>query len=188
MSFPRLFIIHGYTAGPHHHWFNWLKDEAEALGFTVSVPALPDSMHPDDTAWQGTLAEYVGNVDEQTWFVGHSLGCITALRYLNSQAAGHDAAGVIMVSGFSVPLPPLPALNTFMTRSLDAGRIVQRVPNRAVIASLNDSIVPPELSLRLSQQLNAPLYGVPDGGHFLSRDGFTTLPLVLQLLRQFIAA
>ena len=187
MVSPRLFIIHGYTAGPHHHWFDWLKNEAEALGMTVTVPALPDSQHPDDTLWQAALEECVGEIDNRTWFVGHSLGCITALRYLNRQPTGQDAAGAIMVAGFSESVPPLPELDPFMSEPFDAARIVQRVPHRAVIASLNDSIVPPDLSLRFSQQLNAPLYALPDCGHFLSRDGITALPLVVQLLRQYIS-
>lgn len=186
MASPRLFIVHGYTAGPHHHWFDWLKSEAEALGIAVTVPALPDSQHPDDKAWQSALAECVGEVDSQTWFVGHSLGCITALRYLNQQPAGQHAAGVIMVAGFSENVPPLPELDAFMSSPFDADRIVQQVPHRAVIASLNDDIVPPALSLRFSQQLNAPFYALPDHGHFLSRNGITELPLVLQLLRRFV--
>jgi len=188
MASPRLFIIHGYTAGPHHHWFDWLKAEAEALGMAVTVPALPNSQHPEDKAWQTALAECVGEVDSQTWFVGHSLGCITALRYLNHQPVGQDAAGVIMVAGFSDNVPPLPELDAFMSAPFDASCIVQRLPHRAVIASLNDDIVPPALSLKLSQQLNAPFYALPDYGHFLSRNGITELPLVLQLLRQFITA
>lgn len=185
MASPRLFIIHGYTAGPHHHWFDWLKSEAEALGMTVTVPALPDSQNPDDAAWQRALAECVGEVDAQTWFVGHSLGCITALRYLNQRPPGQDAAGVVMVAGFSENVPPLPELDTFMAAPFDATRIAQQVKHRVVIASLNDEIVPPALSLRLSQQLNAPFYGLPDHGHFLSRHGITELPLVAQLLREF---
>jgi len=185
MASPRLFIIHGYTAGPHHHWFDWLKAEAEASGMTVTVPALPDSLNPEDNAWQAAMKECTGTVDDQTWFVGHSLGCITILRYLNQQPAGQNAAGVIMVAGFSEPLSTLPELNAFMSSPLDASRIVQQVPQRAVIASLNDDIVYPELSLRLSQQLNAPFYALPEHGHFLARHGITELPLVMQLLTRF---
>ena len=185
MSSSRLFIVHGYTANPHSHWFDWLKNTAETAGMNVSVPALPDSDHPQDEAWQAALAEAVGEIDSHTWFVGHSLGCITTLRYLNQQPVGKTAAGVILVAGFSEPLPTLPELNSFMSTPLDASRIMQDVPHRAVIASLNDEVVFPQLSLRLSQQLNAPFYALPDCGHFLARHGITELPLVMQLLQQF---
>ncbi|EOZ6020013.1 alpha/beta hydrolase [Escherichia coli] len=50
------------------------------------------------------------------------------------------------------------------------------------MGSLNDTIVPTELTLKLSQQLNAPFYALPDSGHFLGDDGINELPLVLQLL------
>ncbi|ECJ7974281.1 serine hydrolase [Salmonella enterica] len=62
------------------------------------------------------------------------------------------------------------------------GQIVNGVKHRYVIGSLNDTIVPTELTLKLSQQLNAPFYALPDSGHFLGDDGINELPLVLQLL------
>ena len=185
MPAERLFIIHGYTAGPHHHWFDWLRARAEDAGLQVIVPALPDSCNPQDKAWQAALSECVGEVDNHTWFVGHSLGCITTLRYLNQQPAGKNAAGVIMIAGFSQPLATLPELDEFMSEALVAHRLVQQVPHRAVIASLDDDVVAPALSLSLSQQLNAPFYALPNHGHFLARHGITQLPLVMQLLQQF---
>lgn len=61
---------------------------------------------------------------------------------------------------------------------------MERIKHRYVIASLNDMIVPTEMSLRLSQQLNASFYALPDSGHFLGDDGITELPLVLELLKK----
>ncbi|QCR38260.1 alpha/beta hydrolase [Nissabacter sp. SGAir0207] len=184
----RLFIVHGYTAGPESHWFGWLKQQAEALGMQVCVPAMPDTQAPQEQAWLSALAECVGQVDADTWFVGHSLGCVTVLRYLNDQPAGQDAAGVLMVSGFSEPLATLPKLDAFTERPLDCARLIAKVPHRAVVLSLDDEIVPPAASLRLSQRLEAPLYGLPAGGHFLDRQGFRELPLLATLLREWQAA
>lgn len=183
MTQKRLFIIHGYTATPQNHWFNWLKAQAGLLGMEVIVPALPNTTAPQESEWVAELARQVGTVDENTWFVGHSLGCITVLRFLSRQQ--HVAAGIIMVSGFSEPVDRLPELDGFTATPLDNLQVISKIPHRAVIASLDDDIVPADYSLRLSQQINAPLFGLPNGGHFLDRQGFDTLPLVADLLNQY---
>jgi len=127
--------------------------------------------------------QQVGTVDENTWFVGHSLGCITVLRFLSRQQ--NAAAGIIMVSGFSEPVAQLPELDGFTAAPLDNLEVISKIPHRAVIASLDDDIVPAIHTLRLSQQINAPLFGLTESGHFLDRQGFDTLPLVADLLHQY---
>ena len=78
----RVSVVHGYQAAPDRHWFPWLDKQLASDGFTFTVVPLPDSETPAVRAWRETLAAAVGKVDAQTWFVGHSLGCITVLRYL----------------------------------------------------------------------------------------------------------
>lgn len=184
MASPRLIIIHGYMAAPEHHWFGWLQQQAIRQGMQVIIPKLPNSEAPQPDAWQRMLEQTVGAPDENTWLVGHSLGCITALRYLHHYADSR-AGGLIMVSGFSEAVPGLEALDSFTSQLPDLPSIIRRVSQRAVIGSLDDEIVPVEYSLRLSQQLSAPFYGLPDHGHFLGQQGVTTLPLAEKLLTEF---
>ncbi|KAB8307569.1 serine hydrolase family protein [Erwinia endophytica] len=185
MSSTRLVIVHGFMAAPTHHWFQWLKNEAETAGMQVLIPPMPDSDAPDLNKWLNALENTVGQSDENTWFIGHSLGCITILRYLTEKSATCKAAGMIMVSGFSEPVEGLALLHPFTQVEIAAERIINGVRHRAVLASLHDDIVPPEYSLRLSQQLDADFYAVPHAGHFLGRDGFHELPRVLALLNDF---
>ncbi len=48
------------------------------------------------------------DIDENTVLIGHSLGCVTALRFL--QHAGQSVAGYVLVSGFDEEQPTLPEL------------------------------------------------------------------------------
>lgn len=184
MALPRLVIIHGYMAAPEHHWFHWLKSHAEAQGIEVIIPHLPHSHAPELEAWLATLQDSVGAPDDHTWLVGHSLGCITALHYLERYPDA-SIGGMVLVSGFSEPVPGLEALDAFTQQTPAFENIIQRAEQRAVIGSLDDDIVPVEYSLRLSQQLRAPFYGLPDHGHFLGQQGIHTLPLAEQLLTAF---
>ena len=42
----RVFVIHGWGGYPEEGWKPWLKKELEKRGFTVFVPAMPDTEHP----------------------------------------------------------------------------------------------------------------------------------------------
>ncbi len=182
MTERRLVIVHGYMAAPEHHWFPWLQQQAEQSGLEVIIPRLPDSQAPHPEAWLDALETSVGAPDENTWLVGHSLGCITLLNYLTRRYPQAIAGGLVLVSGFSETVPGLEKLGSFSREPIAAESVIARIKRRAVIGSLNDQIVPPEFSLRLSQQLIAPFYALPECGHFLARDGVTELPLVASLL------
>ena len=95
----RVIIIHGWDGYPEECWFPWLKDELEKRGFDVVVPAMPDPAEPEIGAWVGHLAELVGEPDENTYLVGHSMGVQTILRYLASLEEGW-IGGVVLVAGF----------------------------------------------------------------------------------------
>ena len=78
---PRVFIVHGWGAYPQDDWIPWLKGQLEDKGCEVYNPSMPDTEHPQIETWLSFLANLVGDVDENTYFVGHSIGCQTILRY-----------------------------------------------------------------------------------------------------------
>lgn len=187
MSQTRLFIVHGYTASPDAHWFPWLKAELEARDVRVEVLAMPDPHHPKPATWDAAMDSLVRDLDERTFLLGHSLGCITILRQLDRLPAGSQVGGILLVSGFDQPLHTLPELDPFMTPDYDPAHIMALAPRRVVIASRDDAIVPYPYSQHLSERLSAPLYSLEHGGHFLDRDGFLTLPLVRDRLLAMLA-
>lgn len=187
MSHTRVFIVHGYTASPQSHWFPWLKEKLESRGIQVEVLAMPNPHHPEPDAWDQAMDRLVQDHDEHTFLLGHSLGCITILRQLSRLPASRRVGGILLVSGFDQPLHTLPELDAFMTQRYDPAHIMTLAPQRVVVASRDDAIVPYRYCQHLSKQLAAPLYSLEQGGHFLDRDGFLTLPLVHDRLLGMIA-
>lgn len=181
MHHPHLTIIHGYTASPQSHWFPWLTQQLEPKGVRVKSLAMPDSCAPQADAWVRYIGQHAPS-GPNSFFVAHSLGCIALLRHLAGQQDQSPIGGMILVSGFAAPLPHLPELDPFVSTPLEYASIIRRAPQRAVFASLNDSVVPPAHSADLSQQLQAKLYQLEQGGHFLAKDGFTQFPALLQPL------
>ena len=180
-------IIHGYRASPGSHWFPWLRERLTEAGADVEILAMPTPQEPKLDAWITQVEAAVRDIDSHTYFVAHSLGCITTLRYLQKQNPAKPIGGIVLVSGFAKPLPELPMLDEFTQQALDDERLIRSVKRRAVIAAKDDSIVPHAYSKELAERLLADFYEVEHGGHFLESDGYTALPLVADVLAGMMA-
>ena len=96
----RAVIVHGWGGSPEEGWFPWLRKELEARDFEVTVPQLPEAETPRIGKWVPTLAVAVGAVDENTYLVGHSMGCQTIARYLEGLDESIHVGGAVYVAGF----------------------------------------------------------------------------------------
>jgi uncharacterized protein len=96
----RVFIVHGWDGYPEEGWFPWLKGELEAREFEVFVPQLPDPGNPRIYKWVPKLKEVVGDADEETYFVGHSMGCQTIARFLENLPQDLKVGGAVFIAGF----------------------------------------------------------------------------------------
>lgn len=187
MSKTNVYIIHGFMATPHDHWFQWLKSELEQRGVEVKVLALPDSSSPNPMAWHKAMAENIDQLNERTFIVTHSLGSVSLLTYLQDRMTDDSIiGGLIIVSGFVSPLPDLPQLNSFVSNQIDFKKMIDTVPKRAVFGSPQDSIVPYDLTKELAKELDSQIYPIDNAGHFLASDGFETFPQLLQILLDMI--
>lgn len=188
-SSARVFIIHGYGATVSDHWFAWLEAALVHAGISARRVALPDSGMPDFDRWQQALADAVGRPSENDIFVAHSLGTVSVLHYL-SALRPKRIGGLVLVSAFGAPIPTLPRIGGFDVDAyvrrciLDFPALRVMTGNIELFAAADDTIVPPENTRLLAQQLDARLTVVPHGGHFLASDGFTELPPVLQAVRR----
>jgi uncharacterized protein len=182
----QIYIVHGYSALPSDHWFPWLRDNLEQRGAAVSIVDLPSPDNPQPDEWQEALENQVSVLDRETYFVTHSLGSITLLRYLESITSNERIGGYILVSGFNGSLPNLRQLDSFQRIGIDYERLVQITGNRVVIAALDDASVPHAFTEKLAKSLDANFISVERGGHFLDSDGFTEFPLLLNEFENFI--
>ena len=174
------YIVHGYDASPQSHWFAQLKEKLEANGVKTEILSLPEPAAPKLDEWLAVLKERV-ILGEQTYLVGHSLGCPTILNFLQKYGTNDGVAGVTLVSGLAKPLRGFEILDEFTSGGFDFALIKSRALNRAVIAAKDDYVVPFEFSRELADQLDAKFYPVQKGGHFLDRDGFTSFDLVYEV-------
>ena len=181
----RVFIVHGYTGHPDKNWFPWLQRELEEKGTKVVVPTMPNTNAPQLHEWLPCLQEAVGDVDEETFFVGHSLGCATILRLLQSLPDGQKAGGIVLVSGFAEPIH-FTELDSFTTDQWDDVKIRQSVDKITLINSDSDVHVPLEIGERMRDRFNAELIVLHNPGHINEKSGHATVPFVLNDLEKMI--
>lgn len=175
----RAFIIHGWQGSPDGNWFPWLRERLESRGFVVSVPEMPDPDYPELRTWLGKITEEVGTPDSQTYLIGHSLGCITILRYLESLGKG-KIGGAILVAGFADNIG-YKELNSFFEQETNWEAIRKRSGQFLVVASNDDPYVPPSYGEELSKKLGARQIVEHRMGHFNIKELHVVLNEVLRM-------
>jgi predicted alpha/beta hydrolase family esterase len=179
----RVYIIHGWEATPESNWFPWLKKELENQGFEVYVPQMPDTHNPDLSKWLHYLQKLARNPNENTYFVGHSLGVITILRFLESLPTDVKIGGAILVAGFPEPIG-YEELNSFFITPLDYEKVKNSAKKFIAIHSDNDPCVPLKNGEILKNKFGAELIILPNSGHLNAGDGYFRLPIALEKIME----
>ena len=96
----RVFIIHGWGGNPDEPWLKWLKQQLEAKDYEATNPKMPNTWNPKISEWVNRLNQSVGEPNEDTYFVGHSIGCQAIMRYLEQLPENQKVGGVIFVAGW----------------------------------------------------------------------------------------
>lgn len=179
----RLYLIPGYGGAANTPWLEWLRARYEPVARGSVIVPLPDPFHPNADAWIGTLRREIGTPDAETYFVAHSLGCITLLRFLEQMPADTRVGGVVLVAGFAEHLDRFPKLDVFTGAPLAVAHLRALATLRLrVIGSPDDSHVPIGATTALAERLGTPLFRIERAGHFQATDGWATFPLVAELL------
>lgn len=184
----RVFIIHGWDGYPEEGWFPWLKKELENRDFEVFVPQMPEAESPKIQNWVPKIAEVVGVADNNTYFVGHSMGCQTIARYLETLPENIRIGGVVFVAGFFKRLTGLEddpetqeVRRHWLEDPTDFKKIKSHLPKSIAIFSDNDPWVPLENQDDFRGKLGSKIIVEHQKGHFSGpTDGITELPIALE--------
>ena len=178
----KVYIIHGWGGSPENSFFPWLKEELDKKGFEVNILAMPNTDFPNIDEWVSYLANEVKIYNENTIFVGHSIGCQTIMRYFEYQTT--RAGGAVFVA----PWFNLPFLATeeekiiakpWLETSINFEKVKQNLPKITAIFSDNDPDVDLSDKELFEKNLNAKTIIEHDKGHFSNDAGVTELPSAL---------
>lgn len=178
----KIIFVHGYGLGAPlapDDWPSWLAQEVKKYGFDFQLLLMPDPVYPEVNEWLTFLEKQKIKVDNDTYFVGHSLGCITIARFLEKLPLKNIAGGCIFISGFC-SLPQLPLLAVFCDLPLDYAKVKKQAKEFVMIISDDDHIIPPASSKELGDKLGARIIMEHGQGHFTT--GIKKIPSLLNII------
>jgi hypothetical protein len=179
----RVFMVHGWGGTPEGEWFPWLKAELEKKGFEVHVPAMPESVEVIEP-WVSILRKTVGKPDENTYFVGHSIGCQTILRYLESLPKTVKVGGAVFVAGWfhltGLSAEEKKQAKTWFENPIDLEKATQKTKNMIAIFSDNDPYVPLEENKKAYERFCRKIVIEKGKGHINAEARITKLPSILK--------
>jgi predicted alpha/beta hydrolase family esterase len=184
MNHTHIYLIHGYTANVNSNWFPSFKEEIENDNTTVIILDMPNSKAPKFDEWLLHLENKIVNYNENTIFIGHSLGCVSILNFLKTKY--QKFKGLFLVSGF-VEETPIPELSEFVQSKLDYSSIQNQTVNRISISAKDDDIIPFEYSKRLAQKLDTQFILLNEGKHFIDRDAIYEFPTLVTEVKKLIS-
>ena len=90
-----VYIIHGGAESPKEPMHVWIKKELEKNNFSVIAPKMPNPEEPEIESWVGKLNKIV-NLKEEVYFIGHSIGCQTILRFI--EGIKKKVKGIVLIA------------------------------------------------------------------------------------------
>lgn len=183
----RIILVHGWGGSPNNDWFPWAKEELEKLNYSVSVPEMPDTDNPQIKPWVETLTRNVGEVDENTVLIGHSIGCQTILRFLETLPEDQKADKVLLVAPWGASLTNLDdeeeweVAKPWLETPINFEKVRSKAKTFVAIFSDNDPYVPLEENKKVvEEKLGAMVVIEKHMGHFTQTDKVFELPELLK--------
>lgn len=180
-------MIHGWDGTPGESWFFWLKKELEAKGFEVIAPQMPDADLPRIEKWVPALKNIVKYPDENTYFIGHSMGCQAIIRYLETLPSETRVGGAVFVAGFlrhitNLEQEPdvLDVDREWAETPIDFAKARSRLSKSVAIFSTNDLCVSLDNRKDFQQKLGSEIITLQNKGHLDADDNAFKLPEVLE--------
>jgi predicted alpha/beta hydrolase family esterase len=183
------YIIHRWGGTPESDWYPWLKVELEKLRHEVFVLPMPNADVPVISEWMHFLKENVGVPDENTLFIGHSIGCQTIMRYFETLPENSKVGGTLFVAGWfkldnledqeseKIAMP-------WIETPIDFEKVKNVCPNISVLLSSDEPYGYVEENKKVfEEKLSAEVIVLPNRGHFTEEDGILKIPEILDYLK-----
>ncbi|MFP3918353.1 alpha/beta hydrolase [Lysinibacillus telephonicus] len=173
----RLYLIDGYGGSPEINWLSNIEQKYKNR-FDIQIIPYTNPTEANVVQWDLDLERGI-EAPKDAYFICHSLGCITFLRYL--QRHGIKIKGAILVSGFKNEIEAFPQFNPYF-KGLKEVSWKDLIGDAYVISSKTDQIINWKFTYELADVLESPFILLPHGGHFSSGEGIVEMPVIEKLI------
>lgn len=188
----KIYLVHCWDGTKEDGWYPWLDKKISNNDNKVIRFNMPDTANPKIENWVFELEKQVKKLDENTYFVGHSIGCQTILRYLE-KANVKNIGGILFIAPWLDLLPEAvsdkesyniaqPWINT----PIDFEKVRSVTNKITCIFSDNDYFVSLDQEQRFKELLNAKTLIVKGKGHISADDGIKELDEIYKELCEIV--
>lgn len=139
----KIYLIPRWAANIHSDWYDWMIEKIYTKHkIEIIRPAMPNWDNPNITTSLDFLQQAIPVIDEETYFIGHSVGCQAILRYLDFRFCQNNqlhVGGFLFVAGwFEVDKPWITLKPWLKPNQINYSNIFENVEYKKVILSDND--------------------------------------------------
>lgn len=189
---PRLIIVPRWAGGPRADFYPWLLDALAELPGRPLVPAsaadLPQPGTPRIDTWPPAILRLLLDSPdlEDTFVLGHSVGCQALLRALAELPPGRRVAGMLAVAGWWTVDAPWPTILPWQEPLGDLARVRAALPALTVLLADNDPFTADHATNAAlwRERLGARVELVPGARHFNGAAEPSVLAALLRLVEE----
>ena len=181
----KIYIVHCWDGTKDDGWYPWLDKELSSRGNLVYRFNMPNTANPKIEEWVDYLDKQVNILDENTFFIGHSIGCQTIMRYLETKDISR-IGGILFVAPWLDLLKEAvsdeESFNTakpWLTKKIDFEKVKKFTNNINCIFSDDDYFVSIKQKDEFEKLLNANTLVVSGKGHISQDDEVFELDEIL---------
>lgn len=188
----KIYLVHCWDGKSSDGWYPWIAEKLNKDNIEVIRFNMPNTSNPIIEEWVETLNNKVDKLDDETYFIGHSIGCQTIMRYLETKDITR-IGGILFVAPWLDLLPQAvedeesyniaqPWINT----PINFEKIKKFTTNMNCIFSDDDYFVSLEQEKEFRDKLNAKTIIVKNKGHISQDDNVYELQEILDLSKKMI--
>lgn len=188
----KIYLVHCWDGTSSDGWYPWIAESLKDDNTEVIKFNMPNTSKPKMAEWIETLNNKVKNLNNETYFIGHSIGCQTIMRYLETKET-IKIGGILFVAPWLDLLPEAiedeDSYNTaqpWLTMPIDFEKIKKFTNNINCIFSDNDYFVSLEQEKEFKDKLNAKTVVVKNKGHISQEDNVYELQEILDLSKRML--
>ncbi len=189
----KIYIVDCWDGTKDDGWYPWLDEKLSNENNKVFRFNMPNSANPKIGEWVSFLDQQIDNLDENTYLVGHSIGCQTILRYLESKDVT-KIGGVLLVAPWldllDYAIEDEESYDTAMpwlTEKIDFEKVKKFTNNIHCIFSDDDYFVSIDQKGKFEKLLGAKTLVVSGKGHISEEDGVNELDEILDECKKMIS-
>ena len=188
----KIYLVHCWEGHANDGWYPWLEKEISDENVKLIKFDMPNTENPKIEEWVNFLDSKVNNLDKDTYFIGHSIGCQTIMRYLETKEVSH-IGGMLFVCPWLDLLPEAIAdeesyftAKPWITTPINFNKIIEFTDNINCIFSDDDYFVSLNQEKEFREKLNANIYVVKNKGHISAEDNVYELPEILEVCKNML--